>query len=194
MGQWLHALNCHLIIRLLFKLKPFLDAHYAPFKDRHRYWFGLLLLTRVATLLISAVIPHNTAGIIEFSTALLCMVLTFWGQNVYQNSVVRNFAAAFLLNLAVINITTLFSNTNISVACFILIALALAQFIGLILYKVIEIFKRRSKVRLCCISKSESEDDWYLYEEAALLRGMESDSEEDKKSNRSGSIDSLPSY
>ena len=194
LGQWLHGLNCHLIKRLLFKLKPFLDAHYAPFKDRHRYWFGLLLLARVATLLISAVIPHNTAGIIEFSTALLCMVLTFWGQNVYWSSVVGNFAAAFFLNLAIINITMLFSNTNTSVASFILIALALAQFVGLVLYKVIALFKCSSKVRPCCISKSESDDDWYLYEQAALLREMESDSEEDKKSNRSGSIDSLPSY
>ena len=50
---------------------------------------------RIATLLISSVIPHNTAGIIEFSTALLCMLLTFWGQNVYRNSVVGNFATTF---------------------------------------------------------------------------------------------------
>ena len=194
LGQWLHTLNCHLIKRLLIKLKPFLDAHYAPFKDRHRYWFGLLLFARVAILLTSAVIPHNTAGIIEFSTALLCMVLTFWGQNVYRSSVVRNFATAFFLNLAVINVMTLFSSNNISVTSFILIAIALTQFVGLVMYKVAALFKRIPKMSPCCFCQREAEDDWELYEEAALLRGRESDSEEDRESDISGSIDSLPTY
>ena len=194
LGQWLHKLNFHLITRLLFKLKPFLDAHYAPFKDRHRYWFGLLLLARVAILLISAVIPHNTAGITEFSTALLCMVLTFWGQNVYRNSVLGNFATAFFLNLAIINVTTLFSSGNVSVASVTLIAIALAQFVGLVLYKIIARFKCIPKVSPCCVGQREAEDDWELYEQAALQRERESDIEEDRESDISGSIDSLPTY
>ena len=194
LGQWLYRLNYHLIARLLLKLKPFLDAHYAPFKDRHRYWFGLLLLARVATLLTSAIIPQITVGIIEFSTALLCMVLTFWGQNVYHNSVVGNFSTAFFLNLAIINVTTLFSSSNISVASFTLIGIALAQFVGLVLYKLIALFKCIPKVRPCCFCQREAEDDWELYDEAALLRGRKSDSEEDRQSDISGSIDSLPTY
>ena len=194
LGQWLHGLNYHLITRLLFKLKPFLDAHYAPFKDRHRYWFGLLLLARVAILLISTFIHENTAGIIELVTALLCMVLTFWGQNVYRNSVVGNNATAFSLNLAIINVLALFSTRNISVASFTLIAIALAQFVGLVLYKIIALFKHIPKVRPCCVGQRETEDDWELYEEAALLRERESDSEEDRESDISGSIDSLPTY
>ena len=194
LGQWLHGLNCHLITRLLFKLKPFLDAHYAPFKDRHRYWFGLLLLARVAILLISTFIHENTAGIIELVTALLCMVLTFWGQNVYRNSVVGNNATAFFLNLAIINVLALFSSSIISVASFTLIAIALAQFVGLVLYKIIALFKHIPKMRPCCVGQREVEDDWELYEEAALLRERESDSEENRESDISGSIDSLPTY
>ena len=194
LGQWLHRLNYHLIARLLFKLKPFLDAHYAPFKDRHRYWFGLLLLARVAILLISTFIHENTAGIIELATALLCMVLTFWGQNVYRNSLVGNYATAFFLNLAIINVLALFSTRNISVASFTLIAIALAQFVGLILYKIIALFKHIPKVRPCRIGQREAEDDWELYEEAALLRERESDSEEDRESDIFGSNDSLPTY
>ena len=192
LGQWLHRLHCHLITRLLLKLKPFLDAHYAPFKDRHRYWFGLLLLVRVTTLMISAVIPNNTPGIIELATAVLCMLLTFWGQNVYRNSVVGNFATAFFLNLAIMNVIALFSNSNISVASFTLIAIAMAQFVGLVLYKVVAIFKHIP----CCVGQREAEDNWELYEEAALLREMdlESDSMEDRESDISGSIDSLPTY
>ena len=194
LGQWLHRLDCHLITHLLLKLKPFLDAHYAPFKDSHRYWFGLLLLARVATLLISAFINHNTAGIIEFSTALLCMVLTFWGQNVYRNCAERNFATSFFLNLTIINLTGMFYKSNISVASFTLIAITLAQFVGLVLYKVFVTFKCSSKVKILSFGQREAEDDWEPYEEAALLREKESDREEDRESDISGSIDSLLTY
>ena len=194
LGQWLHTLNCHLITRLLFKLKPFLDAHYAPFKDRHHYWFGLLLLARVATLLTSAFIRENTAGIIEFSTAVLCMVLAFWGQNVYQGSFMGKFATSFFLNLAIINLTVLFSNSNVSVASFTLIAIALAQFVGLVLCKIFVIFRHSYKGRMRCFCPRKAEDDWELYEQAALLREVESDSEEDGESDTSGSVNSLPTY
>ena len=44
LGQWLHICNCRLIVRFLFKIKPFLNTHYAPLKDKHRYWFGALHL------------------------------------------------------------------------------------------------------------------------------------------------------
>ena len=59
LGQWLHRFNCCIITRMLLKLKPFLDAHYAAFKDKHRYWFGVLLLARAAILLTSAIVPAN---------------------------------------------------------------------------------------------------------------------------------------
>ena len=59
LGQWLHRFNCRIITRMLLKLKPFLDAHYAAFKDKHRYWFGVLLLARAAILLTSAIVPAN---------------------------------------------------------------------------------------------------------------------------------------
>ena len=55
LGQWLHRFNCRLITRMLMKMKPFVDAYSAPFKDKHRYWFGALLIVRAAILLASGV-------------------------------------------------------------------------------------------------------------------------------------------
>ena len=135
LGQWLHKLNCRTITCMLLNLKPFLDAHFAAFKDKHRYWFGLLLLVRAANLLISASIPDSTTGFVEFFTAILSILLTFWGQKVYHSSAVGTFGTAFLLNLAIMNVTkNNYSDGNIAAASFILIAIALAQFLGLILY------------------------------------------------------------
>ena len=51
LGQWLHICNYRLIVRSLFKIKAFLDAHYGPLQDKHCYWFGALHLVRTAILL-----------------------------------------------------------------------------------------------------------------------------------------------
>ena len=197
LGQWLHRLNCHFITRMLLNLKPFLDAHFAAFKDEYRYWFGLLLLVRVANLLISASIPDNTTGITEFSTAIICIILTFWGRNVYHSSAVGTFGTTFLVNLAIMNVTKLFSNIsngNTAVGSFTLIAIALVQFLGLILYKTVAIFKHNHKMMVCCVCEKEPDDDWELYEQAALEREMESNNELNRDSNVSQSIESVPSY
>ena len=45
----------------------------------------------------------------------------------------------------------------------------------------------------CRVCVDEPNDDWELYEQAALERHMESDSEEDRESE-SGSIESVPTY
>ena len=191
LGQWLHRLNYRLITRMLLNLKPFLDAHFAAFNDKHRYWFGLLLLARAANLLISASIPDNTTGIVEFFTAILSILLTFWGQKVYRSSAVGTFGTPFLLNLVIMNVAKLFSDTNITIASFTLIGIALVQFLGLVLYKVVVIVKCGRRMKTCCAHENEPNDDWELYEQAVLYREMESDSEE---SNESGSIESVTTY
>ena len=205
LGQWLHRLNCRLITRMLFNLKPFLDAHFAAFKDKHRYWFGLLLLVRAAKLVIASIVTNNTTGnpIVEFSTAILSILLTFWGQKVYSSSAVGLFGTAFLLNLVFMNVSKLFfiiSDGNIAVASFTLIAIALAQFLGLILYKVV-IVKCSRRMRACCPCEKKRGDDWEVYEQtafetelAARVREMESDTEIDRESDESGSIESVPTY
>ena len=204
LGQWLHRLNYRIITRMLLNLKPFLDAHFAAFKDNHRYWFGFLLLVRAAYLLISAIIPDRTTDLVEFSTALLCILLTLWGQIVYCSRAVWTFGTAFLLNLAIMNLIMLFSG-NITIT---LIAIALAQFLGLIFYKVVVIFKCTRRMTACCAREKKPNDDWELYEQAALEREqaalereqaalerqMNAITEVDRESKMTGSIESVPTY
>ena len=205
LGQWLHRLNCHFITRMLLNLKPFLDAHFAALKGKHRYWFGLLLIARAANLLISASIPDSTTGVVEFSTAILSILLTFWGQKVYRSSAVGTFGTAFLLNLAIMNLTRLFSiiisDGNISIVSFTLIAMALAQFLGLVLYKVVVIVKCSQRMTACCAREKKPNNDWELYEQAALEREqaarerqMKSETEVDRENEMTGSIKSVPTY
>ena len=58
-GQWLQAIS-HL--RLFSwvnsaRLKPFMDSYHAPYKAKHRYWPGLLLVLRFVLLLVFALNP-----------------------------------------------------------------------------------------------------------------------------------------
>ena len=194
LGQWLHRLNFHLVTCLLLKLKPFLDAHYAAFNDKHRYWFGVLLLARCVTL--SSIFLHGEeAKTVMFSLSILCMLMMFV---VYRKKIIQAFDTALFVNLAILNIADFFANgSNKDIISFTLIAIALAQFVGLVLYKIILIFKCGEKV-MVCVSRKEHSDDWELYEEAALLRetvsDSDSDTEADMGSNVSASIESLPTY
>ena len=55
------------------------------------------------------------------------------------------------------------------------------------------IVKRSERVMSCLRRGQPAEDDWELYEQAALQREMESD-DEGGESGESGSIESLPTY
>ena len=196
LGQWLHICNCRLISYMLIKLKPFLDAHYGPLKGEHRYWFGALLLVRAAILLISALVPTDHANIVVICILTSAAVLMYIGRVVYQNVIVSMFDTSFFLNLVLLAGSNLFISTGEGktiAAAYTLIGMAFIQFVGLVLFKMFTIIKESEKVKACLHKRQQpAEDDWELYEEAALLREVESDEEQD--SEDTGSIESLPAY
>ena len=196
LGQWLYRCNCRLITRMMTKIKPFLDAHYGPLNGNHRYWFGALLLVRAVILLMSALISANRATITAFSIVVCAIVLTGFAVGVYKSFAVATFNAVWFVNLGLLSASLMFTTLeggSILLASNLLFGLAFAQFIGLICFKVLVIVKRSERVMACLRRGQPIEDDWELYEEAAVLREMESDSEGDE-SEESGSIESLPSY
>ena len=196
LGQWLHRCNCRLIIRMMMKIKPFLDAHYGPLKGNHRYWFGALLLVRAVILLISALIPANRANITLFSITVCALVLTGFAVGVSKSFAVATFNAVWFVNLGLLSAShmfTTFDGGNISIALNCLFGLAFAQFIGLVFFKVLVIIKRSERVMSCLRRGQPADDDWEPYEQAALQREMESDSEREE-TQESGSMESLPTY
>ena len=197
LGQWLHRCNCRLITRMMMKIKPFLDAHYGPLNGNHRYWFGALLLVRAVILLLSALIPANRTNITVYSITVCALVLmTGFAIGVYKSFAVATFNAVWFVNLGLLSASHMFTTLergNISLASNCLFGLAFAQFIGLIFFKVVVIIKRSERVMACLRRGQPENDDWELYEQAALQREMESDSEREE-SEESGSIESLPTY
>ena len=196
LGQWLHRCNCQLMNHILMKMKPFLDVHYGSLKGKHRYWFGTLLLARAAILLMSALIPLNHLVIVNFCVSVSATILMFLGMIVYRNIMVAVFDISFIMNLALLSVATMFTimvGGDEMVVSYTLIGIAFIQFIGLVLFKLFSILKGRERIMACLHRRQPVEDDWELYEEAALQREMESDAEEED-SEGSESTESLPTY
>jgi len=100
------------------------------------------------------------------------------------------------MNLALLSGTNVFAHAvgeDLSLAAYILIGAAFVQFVGLILLKVFSILKQNERVITCLHKGQPIEEDWEVYEQAAVLRETESDTEE-RDSEDAGSIESLPTY
>ena len=107
LGQWLRRFDNRFLTRMLMKIKPFLDAHYGPLKNKHYYWFGALLFIRIAILLISAVVPANNFSVFILSISVSAGALvsfTAIGPAVYRSKVTSAFETALFINLALLGL------------------------------------------------------------------------------------------
>ena len=212
-GQWLYRCKSHFVTRMLIKIKPFLDAHYGPMKSNHCYWYGALLLLRVTILLLSVLIPANHTSIVVFCITVCSFMLTYFTLIVYQRLVIAMFAAILYANLGILTASHTFTSTaledyNSFLSSNLLVGLAFTQFIGLVLFKIAVVFNVREKMRQWICNQGPREDngddDWELYEEAALLREREAQLEqeadlgrvvdEQSENKSANSIISLPTY
>ena len=62
-GHWFQTFLNWKILSWLNKLKPHLDAYYAPFQKKGRYWIGLLLFTHLALIMTFAFNALGNDGI-----------------------------------------------------------------------------------------------------------------------------------
>ena len=110
-GQWLQATS-HL--RLFSwvnsaRLKPFMDSYHAPYKAKHRYWPGLLLVLRFVLLLVLALNfqedPKTNLVTILIEVGNLFLWLWISG-GVYTNRYMNVLEGSFALNLIVLTTVT----------------------------------------------------------------------------------------
>ena len=106
-GQWLQAMS-HL--RLFSwvnnsRLKPFMDSYHAPYKAKHRYWPGLLLVLRFVLFLVFALNLQQDTSIsllaIQVGTGMLQMWAWVNG-GVYRNWSLDALEGSFVLNLVIL--------------------------------------------------------------------------------------------
>ena len=122
------------------KFKPLFDAYTGPYKDKHRYWTGLLLLVRAVLFLIFSVNvfgdPAINLLVVLLAILLLLVKLAFYG-GIYKATYLNALEYSFLLNLGLLSSCTLYNHSaeiDQKVFTHISTSIAFATFIAVIFY------------------------------------------------------------
>ena len=144
LSQWLQP-KSHL--RLLCwvrnpKLKAILDTYHAPYKLKHRYWTGLLLLVRCVLFLVFAFNISGDANInlLVISSSAFGIIgwLTFSGV-VYKSRYLNAIEVSFILNLGMLAIATYhvtLSGGSQSAVAYTSVGIAFLIFVGIVIYHI----------------------------------------------------------
>jgi predicted outer membrane repeat protein len=143
--QWLQPYSSYKPLSWINKLKPIIDAYTGPYKDKHRYWTGLLLLVRILLFLLFSV-----NDILGFSTNLFSIIVTVACIFAYLSSVGGIYSSwplnvlehFFLLNLIILSAGTLYmyaiSVDNRATVTNLSVGIAFTVFIAIIFYHIVE--------------------------------------------------------
>ena len=124
------------------KCKPLFDAYMGPYKDKHRYWTGLLLLIRVALIIMFSSnvntnalesASSNLLIVCLFMTCLLVATATFKPYKRNRNNKIETF---FLLNLVILSLSSLYiSGLSTQVYAYsFLVGVAFLEFVLVVAY------------------------------------------------------------
>ena len=127
-----------------------MDAYHAPYKPRHRYWAGVLLLVRATLYLVSALNvfgnPRVNLMAIILVMALIYLFQSFIMSNVYKQWSLNFLETTFFINLFLLATITFFISdldnkeqytkryTLQSAVAYTSTSIALVTFIGIIVY------------------------------------------------------------
>ena len=136
--QLLYKISHYRVMFWVQKLKPFFDAYTGPYRTNHRYWTGLLLITRIILLVIFSINQSNDTSINMFTIIAVSIGLVGWlafVKCVYEHPLNNILEVTFLCNLAITSAAVLFDKGG-NIAINISTIATLVIFIGIILYHV----------------------------------------------------------
>ena len=140
-GQWLQALSHLRLFSWLnsTRLKAFMDSYHAPYKPKHRYWPGLLLVLRFALLIVFSLNPQQNTSINLLAILVGTGFLVVWAWvvgGVYKNWRLDALEGSFVLNLIILVAATYYvqlAEGSQLVVGYISVSIALATFIGILI-------------------------------------------------------------
>ena len=155
-GQWLQAISHLRLFSWVNRLKPFMDSYHAPYKAKHRYWPGLLLVLRSVLLLVFSYTPEQGANINLLAILVVAGVIYLWAwasHGVYKNWCLDALEGSFVLNLIILVGATMYINIafladplkseenelahQLAVG-YTSVSIALVTFIGILTYHVLQ--------------------------------------------------------
>ncbi len=138
------------IFRWWIKLKPFIDAYDGPYRDKYRYWTGLLLLIRVVLMPVFAI--HPIIGIrIAVGVSVLLLAIMAFTHGLYRHKALDALEIWFLLNLIFVALQA----TNENYIGYISVSLVIATVVCILIFHVLYQFNQTEKIKLWLIEKWE---------------------------------------
>ena len=138
--QWLQRFSHHRLLFWVHRIMPLFDAYTGPYKAKHRYWTGLLLLARVIFLPVFFINFTNNPGINLLTVAIMSSILLAYFAFVggaYKSMLINSFEIVSLLNLLLLSVATLydiFIGQSRIISTYISTAFAFIIFTILVLY------------------------------------------------------------
>ena len=117
-----------------------MDSYHAPYKAKHRYWPGLLLVLRFVLLLVFALNPQQEPRVNLLAILVGAGLLHFWAWvsgGVYKNWCLDALEGSFALNLIILAAVTSYvdhSQGNQRAVGYTSVSIALTTFIGILVF------------------------------------------------------------
>ena len=109
----LQRINHYRVVRLVQRLKPILDAFQGPYKDKFRWWPGLMLVVRIILFIaLTANTTHNprlSVLLVALVVSTLIPVGLIWFGGVYKHNILITLETALNSNLLVFTMWSLFN-------------------------------------------------------------------------------------
>ena len=93
-----------------YRLKPFIDPYTGPYKDKYRYWTGLLLIER---LLVATVFSYTTGTVPQLNSYVIMIIAfttLFLSRGVYRSKRLNLLEYFYLFNLGLVSVLNALSD------------------------------------------------------------------------------------
>ena len=112
--QQLQACSGHRLFQWVNKLEPvFFDAYAGPYKDKYRFWTGMLLVVRTLLIILFTI---NTGGSVDINLLTIlvvsCVLLMAHSNNLYKKWIYNYMESFFYLQLGVFAGGVLYARHN----------------------------------------------------------------------------------
>ena len=118
-------------------LKPIFDAYIGPYKDKYRFWTGLLLLLRCILFTAFELNVLGAPGVNLFAIAVACMCILPLIRGVYRKWPLDILEFSFIINLGIFAVATAYAlnnGGNQTVVASISTMISFVMFLGILLW------------------------------------------------------------
>ena len=160
--QWLQKISHYKLLFCVIKLQPLFDAYTGPYKIKHRYWIGILLLVRVFLYLIFSINTLGDPAINLLSTVVVVTCLLAYTSligGVYKSLWIHFLETAFLLNLVILPAATLYQiNSAAAILCitYTSTGIAFVLFLVIIIYHLTQKIIQLKKIQILINTAKET--------------------------------------